>query len=104
QHFSVADINGGHLVFTPAANANGAHYAAFSFQVQDDGGTANGGVDADLSTHSLTFDVTQVNDPPVAGAPVTLGSIGVNSAAHLIGQADLLANASDIDGPPLAAI
>jgi len=104
QHISVADINGGHLVFTPAANANGAHYAAFSFQVQDDGGTANGGVDADPSAHSLTFDVTPVNDPPVVGAAVKLSAIGVNSGAHLIAQADLLANASDIDGPTLAAI
>ena len=38
---------GGKLVFTPAANANGAGYASFTFQVQDDGGTANGGVDLD---------------------------------------------------------
>ena len=37
----------GKLVFTPAANANGAGYASFTFQVQDDGGTANGGVDLD---------------------------------------------------------
>ena len=35
------------LKFTPAANANGAGYASFTFQVQDDGGTANGGVDLD---------------------------------------------------------
>ncbi len=39
----------GQLVFTPAANANGAGYASFTFQVQDDGGTANGGVDLDPS-------------------------------------------------------
>ena len=43
----VADITAGKLVFTPAANANGAGYASFTFQVQDDGGTANGGVDLD---------------------------------------------------------
>ena len=42
---SVADISAGKLKFTPAANANGAGYASFTFQVQDDGGTANGGVD-----------------------------------------------------------
>ena len=34
-------------MFTPAANANGAGYASFTFQVQDNGGTANGGVDLD---------------------------------------------------------
>ena len=36
-------------MFTPAANANGTAYASFTFQVQDDGGTANGGVDLDQS-------------------------------------------------------
>ena len=46
---SVADISAGKLKFTPAANANGAGYATFTFQVQDDGGTANGGVDLDQS-------------------------------------------------------
>ncbi len=45
----VADITAGQLVFTPAANANGTGYASFTFQVQDDGGTANGGVDLDPS-------------------------------------------------------
>ena len=36
----------GQAVFTPGADANGAGYASFSFQVQDDGGTVNGGVDS----------------------------------------------------------
>src|SRR5262249_49809734 len=47
QFVSVSDINAGRLVFTPAANANGTGYASFTFQVQDDGGTASGGVDTD---------------------------------------------------------
>ena len=34
------------LMFTPDANANGTPYATFTFQVQDNGGTANGGVDS----------------------------------------------------------
>ena len=49
EFVSIADITAGKLVFTPAANANGAGYASFTFQVQDDGGTANGGVDLDPS-------------------------------------------------------
>src|SRR5438094_855045 len=44
QFISVADITAGKLVFTPAANANGSPEASFTFQVQDDGGTGNGGV------------------------------------------------------------
>src|SRR5207253_2638677 len=44
QSITVANINSGLLKFTPAANANGAAYASLTFQVQDNGGTAGGGV------------------------------------------------------------
>ena len=64
EFVSVADINAGKLVFTPAANANGAGYASFTFQVQDDGGTANGGVDLDAAANTMTINVTAVNDAP----------------------------------------
>jgi len=63
QTVSAADI--GNLVFTPAANANGDAYASFTFQVVDDGGTANGGQDTDQSANTLTIDVNPVNDAPV---------------------------------------
>ena len=59
------------LVYTPGTDANGASYASFSFQVQDTGGTANGGVDLDLSANTITFDVTPVNDAP-AGTDKTV--------------------------------
>src|SRR5205814_2136933 len=65
QFVSVANINAGNLKFVPAANANGAGYAAFTFQVQDDGGTANGGVNLDTSARTMTVNVTSVNDAPV---------------------------------------
>ena len=70
QTVAVADINAGLLKFTPAANANGTGYTNFTFQVQDNGGTANGGVDLDQSPNTFTFNVTPVNDAP-AGADVT---------------------------------
>src|SRR5437764_1234850 len=41
QFVSVADINAGKLVFTPAANANGSPEASFTFQGQDEHSTAN---------------------------------------------------------------
>ena len=47
QTITVANINSGNLKFAPVGNANGAGYATFTFQVQDDGGTANSGVDLD---------------------------------------------------------
>ena len=58
---SVADINAGHLVFTPGGS--GTPYASFTFQVQDDGGTANGGVDLDQSPNAFSFDVTAASPP-----------------------------------------
>src|SRR5436189_206451 len=60
QFISVADITAGKLVFTPAANANGSPEASFTFQVQDDGGTGNGGVDLDQSPHAVAINGTTV--------------------------------------------
>src|SRR5262249_50696026 len=65
QFVSAADIAGGHLVFAPAPNANGTPYASFTFQVQDDGGTANLGIDTDASPNTMTVNVNPVNDAPV---------------------------------------
>jgi hypothetical protein len=54
----------GGLAFAPSPNANGSPYTTFSFQVQDDGGTANGGVDLDPTPKTMTINVTPVNDAP----------------------------------------
>jgi hypothetical protein len=72
QLVSAADINAGDLVFTPAANVNGNGYAHFTFQVEDDGGTANGGVNLDPTANTITFNVTPVNDAPVASGTAAL--------------------------------
>jgi hypothetical protein len=56
---SVSDITSGLLVFTPATNAIGTPYTSFTFQVQDDGGTADGGVDTDPTPRTMTIDVTR---------------------------------------------
>jgi hypothetical protein len=61
---SIAAASIGNLTFTPAANANGNGYASFTFQVVDDGGTANGGINTDPTPNTLTFNVTPVNDLP----------------------------------------
>ncbi|MBI3874661.1 MAG: hypothetical protein HY300_01565, partial [Verrucomicrobia bacterium] len=60
--FSVQPLidNSGLLTFTPATNANGI--ALVTVVVQDNGGTANGGVDK--STNFFTITVTAVNDAP----------------------------------------
>ncbi|MEK7674456.1 MAG: CHRD domain-containing protein, partial [Verrucomicrobiota bacterium] len=62
------------LVFTPAANANGSPYTTFTFQVQDDGGTSDGGVDLDPTANMMTINVTAVNEPPAAIADADAGA------------------------------
>src|SRR6185369_8393209 len=74
QSILATDISASKLVFTPVANANGTGYSAFTFQVQDNGGTANGGVDLDQSANTITFNVTSVNDAP-AGTDTTVSTV-----------------------------
>ena len=50
--------DGSDLTFTPAANGYGSPYGSFTFQVQDDGGTAGGGADLDPTPKTMTLDVT----------------------------------------------
>jgi hypothetical protein len=57
QYISAANITSGLLRFVPVANASGINYTTFTFQVQDNGGTANGGVDLDQSPNTMTVDV-----------------------------------------------
>lgn len=81
----VADIAAGKLVYTPAA---GGGNAALSFQVQDDGGTANGGVDTDPSANTLRFTSAAVNNPPVIiSNPSAQVSVPENHAAVTTVQA-----------------
>ena len=61
----VANISGGLLKFTPAADGNGTPYTTFTFQVQDNGG----GTDLDPTPNTITINVTAVNDGPVNTVP-----------------------------------
>jgi len=54
---TAADIAAGKLRFTPVANTGGVPYASFRFQVQDDGGVLNGGVDIDPTAKVVTMHV-----------------------------------------------
>ena len=85
QMIPVADLSGGLLRFLPATNANGTPYTSFTFQVQDNGGTANGGVDLDPTPRTLTLNVTPVNDPP-AGTPKTVTTL--EDTAYVFAAAD----------------
>ena len=94
---SIAVANLGNLVFTPAANANGASYASIGFKVQDNGGTANSGVDTSVAANTLTINVTAVNDAPVNTVPGIQGTV-INAAKVISGLsiADVDAGASSM--------
>jgi cyclophilin family peptidyl-prolyl cis-trans isomerase len=55
---SVADITGGKLKFTPKTGQTGSPYDSFTFQVQNNGGTADGGINTDPTAKTMTIDVT----------------------------------------------
>ncbi len=87
----------GNLTFLPAANANGTPYTSFTFQVVDDGGIANSGVNTDPTPKTLTINVAPVNDAPVA-ANDTLSNVAEDSGTRTIPFAALTGN--DDDGDP----
>ncbi|MBS3744332.1 MAG: choice-of-anchor D domain-containing protein [Wenzhouxiangellaceae bacterium] len=86
--------NDGTLSFEPAANANGA--ATVTVQVQDDGGTANGGVDVSIA-QTFEVAVNPVNDDPVITSP---SDVTVDEDAASVGLAfsvsDLESAAGDL--------
>ena len=99
----ISAANLANLTWAPAANANGTGLASFTFQVVDNGGTANGGIDTDASPNTITFNVSAVNDAPVAvddtnagGDHTTLSGnviLGTISSGTGVGGAD-----TDVDG------
>ncbi|MGB8858333.1 MAG: Ig-like domain-containing protein, partial [Ilumatobacteraceae bacterium] len=85
----------GTLTYTPAANANGS--ATITVRVQDDGGTAGGGVDTS-ATQTFVITVAAVNDAPVAQAKPTSGQIAVQANMKRVGiDAALLTGVTDAD-------
>ena len=80
----------GTLTYTPAANQNGV--ANLSIRLQDNGGTANGGVDTS-SAQAFTITVTAVNDPPVALPK----SFAAQANMPVVGLGGLLGGVTDPD-------
>jgi len=79
---SAADIAAGKLVYTPVANAPGS--PSFSFQVQDNGGTANGGSDLSAAK-TFTFNVSDATPPAAPSTPdlVTASDSGSSNTDDL---------------------
>ena len=83
----------GSFTFTPAANYNGPVPTA-TYTLSDGSLT---------DTATLSFaNVSAVNDAPTT-SPVALAAIAQDSGPRLITQAQLLANASDVEGDSLTA-
>src|SRR5205085_12625463 len=57
QTISAADLAAGNLRYVPPANMRGSPLDLFTFQVQDDGGTALGGVNVDPVPKTVKFNV-----------------------------------------------
>ena len=82
----------GSFTYTPTANFNGID--SFTYSAND------GSVDSNIAT--VTIRVDAVNDAPTT-TPVTLAAIAEDSGVRVITQAELLANAGDVDGDALTA-
>lgn len=92
QLIQVADLPD--LAFTPVAHENGEDYAQLVFRVQDDGGTAQGGVDLQVTTSTLSFDVRAANSAPVGVSNETtiLEGASYTFSAAAFGFSDTLDN------------
>ncbi len=86
QFITLTDIQAGRFRFTPAPDAGGDAYATFTFQVRDDGGTANGGIDVDPTAKTMTINVTPVNRSPVFAQLSLTPVISENESATLTGS------------------
>ncbi|WP_168201392.1 Ig-like domain-containing protein [Qingshengfaniella alkalisoli] len=64
----------GQLEWAPDEGTSGTGLAFFTFQLRDNGGTANGGQNTDATPNTFTFNVDAVNDPPVNTLPATFGT------------------------------
>ena len=64
---TLAQLDAGQLTYWPAAGSSG-NWETFTFQVQDNGGTANGGVDFDQTPNTFTINVTS-DDGEINGTP-----------------------------------
>ncbi|EMD1176778.1 retention module-containing protein [Vibrio harveyi] len=103
---TVADLNNaianGLIEFNPDLNFFGDVTVGVTVDDQGNEGLVISGVDDTLNTSSTSFniEVTEVNDTPET-TPVTLPDIEEDSGVFSISEADLIANATDIENDNL---
>ena len=92
QDISKQDLLAGRLKFEPALNENGNQYASFEFKVSD------GELLSEIA--SFEINVTPINDAPIVSADIDQTTD--EDINLVLTEAELLANASDIDGDTLS--
>ncbi|MEL7438435.1 MAG: cadherin-like domain-containing protein, partial [Pseudomonadota bacterium] len=103
---TVADLNNaianGLIEFNPDLNFFGDVQVDVTVDDQGNEGLVIGGVDDTLNTNSSSFtiEVTEVNDTPET-TPVSLADIAEDSGVFSISEAELIANATDIENDNL---
>ncbi|MDJ0807592.1 MAG: cadherin-like domain-containing protein, partial [Gammaproteobacteria bacterium] len=97
---TLTDLNTalGTLEYQPDPNYAGTD--TLSLTVDDQGNSGGGAL---IDTNTVDIVVSPINDAPTT-TPVTLAPIGEDSGVRTITQAELLANASDIEGDGMTAI
>ena len=90
-----SDISLGLFVYTPPLDGVGSPYANFKFQVQDSGGTVNGGVNFDPTENTITINVSNIDDAPTGAVNIS----GTAAENQILTASNTLA-----DGDGLGAI
>ena len=102
---TAVQIAAGELTFLAEPDENGSNYANFEFQVRDDGGTANGGIDTDPSTNVITIDVAAdvINGTPMdddlvgTPGPDIMNGLGANDRMRGLGDDDVMNGNDGLD-------
>ena len=92
QEVTRADLDAGHLSFTPAPNGNGDPYTTFTFTVSD-------GTRESAASRTMTIVVTAANDAPVGRDSKITATQGADYALR-VGNFGFV----DVDGDALASV
>ncbi|RFC63935.1 Ig-like domain-containing protein, partial [Mesorhizobium denitrificans] len=85
------------LTWTPPANGNGTAVSSFTFQVRDNGGTANGGQNTDQTPNTISFNVSAVNDAPVNTLPAQSGNEDAGISLTGLAVSDIDAGSGNVE-------
>jgi hypothetical protein len=99
---SATDIIAGNLKFVPDAGETGSPHGSFTFQVVDNGGTANGGIDTDQTPNTMTVNVGVASTAPDldlnGGDPGTSATLAFSEGNGITAIAPA-ATVTDVDSP-----